>query len=447
MAKTLDWPGRRLAVREVDVLVAGGGPAGAAAAIAAARDGADTLLIEQFGFLGGQGTAGLVPAWCPFTDGQKPVVRGIGLAVLEEMKGHMPHVPADAYDWVAIDAEVLKRIYDRRVGESGAAVLFHTQLADVATRDGRVTEAILCNKAGLSAVRAKVFIDTTGDADLAAWAGAEFEKGDPETGELQPTTPCFILAGVDCERFFAWRDERPDRRNLRDAIFRAKAAGDLDIPEGSANIARQSPSTLGFNFSHVFDVDGTDPEQLSAAMIEGRRLARHLADFMVRYCPGCERGVLVQTGVIIGVRETRRIVGEYRLVVDDYLARRSFDDEIARNSYYLDVHLSRADQALRAAGKLDWKEHGRPYGPGESHGIPYRCLIPKRLANVLVAGRCISSDRPVQGAVRVMPFCLAMGEAAGCAAAMVVAGGLGDVRDVDVAALRDRLRSHGAHLP
>jgi hypothetical protein len=243
------------------------------------------------------------------------------------------------------------------------------------------------------------------------------------------------------------RDETPGRQRTRDAIARAKAAGDLDIPEAQITaIKHVSPGTLGLNFSHIFDVDGTDPRQVSRALMAGRKQAKMLADFLVKYCPGCEGGFLAATGAL-GIRETRRIVGEYRLTVDDYIARRSFDDEIARNNYYIDVHMNMAGQQAYAAGKRDFDAEMQQYGPGESHGIPFRCLVPKKLSNVLVAGRCISADRPVQGAVRCMPHCISMGEAAGCAAAQAVRAGLTDIRRVEVQAVRERLREFGAYLP
>ena len=446
MALTTTWPARELSAREVDVLVAGGGPAGVAAAIAAAREGAATLLVERFGYLGGMATAALVPCWAPFSDKEKLVVRGLLLEVVREMIERTPHLKAEQYAWVPIDFELLKRILDRRVAEAGAEVLLLTQLADVRADRGAVREALILNAAGLSAVRAKVFIDATGEGELVARAGGAFELGQPDTGELQPTTPCFVLANVDTDKYFAWQEAIPGRQNLRDAVAAAKAAGDLDIPETHGVIIRCSPTRLGINFSHVYDVDATDPARLSAAMVEGRRLARHLGDFLVKYCPGCEGGELVQTGGIIGIRESRRIVGEYRLVLDDYMARRHFDDEIALNSYYLDLHYSKADWQRYAAGEFTWQDRGKPYGPGDSHGIPFGCLIPRGLTNVLAAGRCASSDRFVQGAIRVMPTCMAMGEAAGAAAAMAVAGDH-DVRGVDVHALREKLRQHGAYLP
>lgn len=442
------WAALKPAYR-VDVLVVGGGPAGCAAAIAAAREGADTLLIEQFGFLGGMGTAALVPAFCPFSDREKPIVRGIGLKILEEMKAGMPHVAEGAYDWVPIDAERLKVIYEQRVTAAGARILFLTHFIDAhADPGGTVSSVLVHNKSGLQRVQAVVVVDCSGDADVVAAAGAACAKGDPVTGELQPCTLCFVLAGIDNRRFQEFlRADGEKNLLLKEVIAKAKAAGDLQIAEDAGNVAYQSESTVGLNFSHVFDVDGTNAEQLSRAHIEGRKLVRHLTDFIRRYCPGCENAYLVTSGVQIGVRETRRIVGDYVLTLDDYLARRSFPDEIARNSYYIDIHLSRAEWERNLGRPIDWDERIHQYGPGESHGIPYRCLIPRDLRNVLVAGRCISTDRAVQGSTRVMPDCLATGEAAGCAAAKAASQHGGDVRRVDIPALRARLVEHGQYLP
>jgi hypothetical protein len=432
-----------------DVLVIGGGPAGVGAAIAAARAGARTLIVERFGFLGGSATAALVPAFCPFTDRREPICRGIALEVLEEMKASMPHLAADNHDWVPIDVEGLKLIYDRRVTAAGAEPLFLTHFVDVQRDDaGRVTAVILHNKSGLQRYAPGVVVDCTGDGDVAAAAGADFDQGDPRTGEVQPCTMCFVLAGVDNKRLqpWLWAD---NARNLllKPAIAAAKAAGDLDILEDAANVAYQSPTTISFNFSHVFDVDATRADQLSRAHVAGRELVQQLAAFVRKYLPGCENAYLVASGVQIGVRETRRIVGDHVLTLDDYLARRTFPDEIARNAYYIDIHLSKAEWEAQLGREIDWSEKIHQYEPGESHGVPYRCLTPRGLHNLLVAGRCISTDRPVQGSVRTMPNCLVMGEAAGCAAAWAARRHGGDVRAVDVAALRDALRGYGAYLP
>ena len=442
------WPALPVA-RSVDVLVVGGGPAGCAAAIAAAREGADTLLVEQFGFLGGMGTAGLVPAFCPFSDREQIITRGVGLAVLEDMKAGMPHLDADALDWVPINPERLKVVYERRVTDAGGRILFLTHFIDsVMGDDGQITSVIINNKSGLRRIGATVLIDCTGDADVALAAGVPCEKGDPATGELQPCTLCFVLAGIDNQRLQPWLwADGGQNLLLKPAIAAAKAAGDLDILEEAANVAHQSTSTIGFNFSHVFDVDATNAEQLSHAHIEGRRLVSHLTNFVRKYLPGCEQAVLVSSGVQIGVRETRRIVGDYALMLDDYFARRSFPDEIARNAYYIDIHLSKRAWEQHQGKPIDWDAQTHQYQPGESHGIPFRCLVPRGAENLLVAGRCISTDRPVQGSTRTMPNCLATGEAAGCAAALAARQHRGRVRDLDVQVLRARLRARGAYLP
>jgi hypothetical protein len=431
-----------------DVIVVGGGPAGVAAAVGAAREGQRTLLVERFGFLGGSGTAALVPAFCPYTDRQQTVSRGLALEILEEMKAGMPHVAADSRDWVPIDAERLKRVYDRRVQDAGVDVLLLTHFVDVVEHAGRVTDVIVHNKSGLQRFGTTTVIDGTGDADVAVAAGAAYQLGDPDTGEMQPCTMCFVMAGIDNARLqpWLWAD---NARNLllKPAIAEAKRNGDLDILEDAANVAQQSASTIGLNFSHVFDVDATDAAQLSRAHLRGRELVEHLAAFVRKYLPGCEEGIVVTSGVQIGVRETRRIVGEYVLTLDDYLARRSFADEIARNAYYIDIHLSRREWQRSLGRAIDWEEKIHQYAPGESHGIPYRCLIPRGLTNLLVAGRCISTDRATQGSTRVMPNCLVVGEAAGCAAAWCARDPGGDVRAVDVDALRARLRGMGNYLP
>ncbi len=427
-----------------DVIVAGGGPAGCAAATAAARDGARTLLIEATGCLGGMGTAGLVTCWCPFSDGEKMIYRGLAERIFNESKRFVPHVPAEKLDWVALDPERLKVIYDELVTGAGATVLFNTQLAAVDAAAGTVEALILCNKAGLTACRAKVYIDCTGDADLAAWAGAEFQQGDPQTGELQPASHCFMLSNVDTHAYQYGPPLHPDL--IKEIVNSGKYPVIKDTHSCNTLIG---PGTVAFNSGHLWDVDNTDPVSVSKAMMAGRKLARALRDSLAEFNPPAfGNAFLAATAPLMGVRESRRIIGDYVLTLNDYLARRSFADEIARNAYPIDIHTTRAEAESGETSNVMARYEN--YQPGESHGLPYRCLTPKGLGNVLVAGRSISTDRIVQGSTRVMPVCLCMGEAAGAAAAMACESGSDrgpDVHAVNPERLRTRLREAGAWLP
>lgn len=418
-----------------DVIVVGGGPSGCTAAAASAREGSKTLLIEQTSALGGMGTNGLVPAWCPFSDQEKIIYRGLAEKVFNELKKHTPHVKPTDLDWVPIDPESLKRIYDDLVTGYGAKILFNTFLADVDTdNNGNVQAIIVSNKGGLKAYKAKVYIDCTGDADLAYYAGAEYQKGD-EDGNLQPGSLCFILSNVDIYGYQTMPKLRGDDgvigQILRDGKYPL-------IPTHHICNNIIGPGTIGFNAGHIFNVDNTKPETVTDALILGRKMAEEFRKALKEYLPQAFGNAhLVQTGALMGIRETRRIIGDYILTVDDYAARRTFPDEICRNSYYIDVHNNKL--AAEAKGKL------AHYGKGESHGIPYRCLTPKGLNNVLVAGRSISVERLVQGSVRVMPVCLAMGEAAGLAASLATKAG-SNVRKIDVQYLRKRLLEEGAYI-
>ena len=208
------------------------------------------------------------------------------------------------------------------------------------------------------------------------------------------------------------------------------------------------PRTVGFNAGHLWDVDNTEPDTVSRAMMLGRRQAEQFRQALAEYHPAAFSGAFVNaTASLMGIRETRRIVGLYRLTLQDYLDRRSFDDEICRNNYFIDVHYTPEDAAKRTRGELDEGKRMLRYGAGESHGIPYGCLVPRDLHNVLTPGRSISCDRSVHGSVRVMPVCLATGEAAGAAAAMAAAMPTPDAQAVDVQVLRTYLREQGVYLP
>ena len=447
--KTYSLPSTEISLDDSwDVIVLGGGPAGAASAAAAGLEGARTLLIEATGSLGGMGTSALVPAWTPFSDKQKIVYRGLAEKVFNACKAGMPHIAKDALDWVAIDPERLKRIYDQLVTDAGVKVLFNTQFAKVDVRDGGVHVVTVVNKSGLSAYKAKVFIDCTGDADLCAWAGAEFHKGNEKGEKLMPATHCFVLSNVDEYAYLNGPNLHPG--NPSSPVYAIVKSGKYpEIPDTHMCSNIIGPGTVGFNAGHIWKVDNTKPETVSAALIQGRKMAEAFRAALAEFHPKAfGNAFLVMTGSLLGIRETRRVVGDYILTLKDYIDRRSFADEICRNSYFIDVHWAKEEVA--ASAELFWKmeeEKSFRYGPGESHGIPYRCLTPKGLRNVIVAGRSISCEQLVQGSVRVMPVCLAMGQAAGTAAAMAAKRPDADVHQVSVPELRQKLLKAGAYLP
>ncbi|EIQ01563.1 FAD binding protein [Opitutaceae bacterium TAV1] len=429
-----------------DVIVVGGGPAGCTAAAAAAREGARTLLIEQTQALGGCSTTGLVPIWAPLTDQKEIIYRGLAEKIINGSRIGMDHVQPLYFGWTPINFEHVKRVYDDLVIGYGAEIRFHTFLAAVDAPDNTSVSSILvAGKSGLRRLKARVYVDCTGDGDLAAWAGADFLKGGAG-GELQPGSHCFIFSNVNetaYKRFLAERGDRALVLLIKEIIASGKYP---EIEDTHCLQIKIGPGTYGFNAGHV-EIDNTDPASLSRAAIRGRRIAEAFRRALAEFQPEIYGDAfLVSTGTQVGVRETRRIVGDYLLTVDDWLERRTFPDEIARNSYFIDVHSSL--EAIRARPKDAKPVNKFPhYGPGESHGIPYRCLTPKGLRNVLVAGRCVSADRPVQGSIRVMPVCLVMGEAAGMAAAHAAQNHASDVHEVDTGFLRQRLRAEGAYLP
>lgn len=416
---------------EWDVIVVGGGPAGCTAAISAAREGGRVLLLEAMGQLGGMGTAGMVPAWCPFSDGQKIIYRGLAEKIFRESKKGVPHESGSKLDWVVINPEYLMQVYDRFVAESGAKVLFFSRLAAVEMRTKDTIDHILvANKSGLVRFRAKVYIDATGDGDLAAWAGASFKRGDEE-GKVQSSSLCFSLANVDTYHFL--HGPNMHTSNPNSPVYKAIQTGRYPLIDNHVNACLIGPGVVQFNAGHIVNLDSTDPWATTVAMHTGREIAeQYLEAFRETHPKAFGSAFLVKTASLLGVRDSRRIEGDYTFTVDDWMARSSFPDEIGRNCYYIDVHKP-GHKATR-------------YGKGESHGIPYRCLTPKGLRNVLTAGRCISTDEEAFGSLRVMPPCLVTGEAAGMAAMHAIQSTQCDVHRIDVNHLRDRLRQEGAYF-
>ena len=418
---------------EVDVLVCGGGPAGFAAAVAAARTGARTLLVEQTNCLGGIATAGGHNHLCLYTSwgSDQRVVGGVSW----EMSERVVEMGYGVYNRGNTDFELpaMKLALEQMAAEAGVELLYHTLFADAIVEDGRIVGAFIQTKTGRQAVLAKRVVDATGDADVAASAGAPFEKGRPSDGACQPATLMFTIGGVDWDRVKAFRK---DDWKLEHVWKAAQAAGDMEPFQ--TNImgwwwTPTRPDQVGVNFTHMVGVDCTNAASLTAANIEGRRQAFHCVDVYRKYVPGMENCYMISTAALIGTRESRRITGEYVLTDDDILAEKTWDDSVGYGSFFIDVH--------NCTGPGMDEETYRPH-PGFKYQLPYRCIVPKTVDNLLVAGRCISVTHRALGSTRVMPQCALLGEAAGAAAALGVADGQ-TPRELDVAKLQAHLRANG----
>ncbi|MBN1556484.1 MAG: FAD-dependent oxidoreductase [Phycisphaerae bacterium] len=431
---------REIPVRyDVDVLIVGGGPAGCAAAIAAARQGASVRLIEAHTCLGGMGTAGLVPAFMQFSDGVNFLAGGVGRDIFDALGSQGGCFPPP--DGRGIRAEVLKRVYEILLTEAGVAFTFYTKLIDVTVADGCIQEAICAGKSGVYAIRANMIVDGTGDGDVAALAGAPYKKGD-DNGLMMPGTLCSLWTEVDWPTVKA---HNVDKGRAAARLEEAFEAGVFTLEDRHLPGMYQLSETLGGgNIGHTFDLDGTEEESLTRAYVWGRKSLLEYERYYKEYLKGYEAMELVATGSLLGVRETRRIEGDYVLNIDDFQSRAIFDDEIGRYSYPVDIHVARPDKESYEAFQKEYTT--LRLGKGESYGIPYRILTPRGLKNLLVAGRCVSTDRQMQASIRVMPGCYITGQAAGAAAAMAAKHRL-DTRGIDIRELQKTLKALGAFLP
>jgi hypothetical protein len=418
-----------------DVIVVGSGSAGSTAAIAAARVGARTLLVERMGFLGGISTAVLDTFYAFYTPGAAPrrVVGGIAweAATLLAAEGAAFERPNTygAGTGITYDPEVLKRTWEALALQAGVDVLLHTWATGVELdADRRVRALTLFNKGGASRVEATVVVDASGDADVAAWAGVPFD--DPATnGQVQSLSTVFRMAGVDVEQAEAF-----GKAALWARMREASESGAYQLPriEGSWHRTPQ-PGVVMALMTRVPRVDATDPVQLTRAEIEGRRQAWEYARFLREQVPGFEQAVMVSTSPAIGVRESRRVYGRYRLTAEDVLAGCRFDDEIALCGAPIEDHHAGADTRWR-------------YVPdGGVYGIPYRCLLPRDVEGLLVAGRCFSATHDAHASARSMGTCMVMGQAAGTAAALAAAGS-NVPGDLPATRLRACLKEHGVVL-
>ncbi len=416
----------------VDVFVAGGGAAGISAAIAAARQGKKVFLAEATGMLGGLGTSGMVPSFAPFGDGVNILASGIGM----EVRNKVSDTDALSTYWTVYNIEQLKRVYDKMLKDSGADFTFFTTVCDVVARDGHIDYVVCCAKSGMFAVKAKIYVDCTGDGDICAMAGGKFEFGENGDKQVMPGTLCSMWADID------WDNKTKTAPNAH--IEEAYKDGVLTYEDRHLPGFYQRPDKLyGGNIGHLFDIDPTDESSLTNAMMWGRHSLTEYERYFKNYFDGYENMKLCTTGSIPGIRESRRVVCDYTLNVDDFIARASFDDEIGRYCYPVDVHVKATNKENYDAFEKEYNTTLR-YADGESYGIPYRSLVAKSFDNLLVAGRCMGVDRKMQASIRVMPGCFIAGQAAGVAAA--IASDKAETRSVKYTELREGLIKLGAYL-
>ncbi len=421
---------------ETDILVVGGGPAGIGAALGAAATGADVILVERYGFLGGNATAALVMPLMSFytqkfrlekegdtsllpTDqgrGGEPVIAGILKVFLERLVkagGAIAPTQKTGYT-VPFDPEIFKITALELLDEAGIHFLFHAFASDVIMNERQIRGVVFETKSGPIVINARVIIDCSGDGDIGARAGVPFEIGREEDRLVQPMSLIFRMVEFERVGFESYVKKNPDQwrgvHGLWDLIQKATLKGELQLPrEDILFFGTPHEKEVSINSTRLTRVLGTDVWDLSYAEWQSRRQMKQIVTFLRKYVPGFEASYAVQSGVQVGVRESRRIQGEYQLTADDILNARKFPDAIARSTYPIDIHNPEGKGTVL-----------KRIPEGDFYDIPLRCLLPQNIENLVVAGRCISGTHEAHSSYRVMPVCVATGQAAGVCAGLAI---------------------------
>jgi len=417
-----------------DLIVAGGGFGGVASAISAARGGAKVLLIERYNCFGGAASYGLVTPFMyywttlPETGERKYLCGNLFREIVDEMNKIIDvKLPDDEPTIELFDEELLKIVLNRMVKAAGVTVLFNTSVIGVKEDDGTLSSVEVFGMGRKYEFFADYFIDATGDAELSTLAGCESQLGRAADNLCQPMTLCFRLGGIDKDKF---REVKPSINKIYQDF---KKKGLIKNPrENVLTFDNPNEGMIHFNTTRIARKNPIDIFELTEAEFEAREQVFEILAFLRNNIEGFEKARVISTALHIGIRESRKVVGEYTITQEDLISLRRFDDAIAAANYAIDIHNPEGTGTTC-----------RFFEEGTWYHIPYRCLIPKKMKNMLVVGKCISATHEAHSSYRIMPYCAELGQAAGTAISLAKKMGVSDVRDVDVKALQEILRGEG----